>query len=144
MKILKFIPFLLAFLFIAASCNKQKQIQKNLYKKEGKWNITTYTITEFENNVQVGKESYGNVGYYVFNKNGTGVLTITFDGDVETHPFAWTNTEKEITMLMDGSYTVIYKILNESKKSMELEYTDIYSSGGTNYKGVNVVKLDKQ
>jgi hypothetical protein len=143
MKNLKFIPFLMVIFLLATSCSKEKKIEKNLYKKEGKWNITTFTYSEFENNVLVDKETYGNVGSFVFNKNKTGIMTTNFDGDVYSEAFTWTNSENEITII-SGNDAIIFKIISESKKSMELEFTDSYSYDGVSYKDVTTLKLDKE
>jgi hypothetical protein len=137
MKNLKFLPIIMALFFIAASCSKEKQIERRLTSKDGKWNISSYSYTEYVNDVQVGATtSLSNVGTMEFKSGGSGVITFSIPGEpVETSNFTWSNSSDQITVTSDGE-TSIMKILEQSKKEMKLEQTYTYTFGGTNYKDV--------
>lgn len=144
MKNLKFVPLLMAVLFVVASCSKEKQIERRLTKKDGKWNISSWSYTSYENDVQDGATtSLSNVGTMEFKSDGTGVITFTIPGEpVETNTFTWTNSSDDITVTSDGEVSIM-KVLEQSKKEMKLEQTETYSMAGVNYKDVYVWTIAK-
>jgi hypothetical protein len=94
-------------------------------RKEGKWNVDTYDYKYYYNNTFFPNESYtySAAGNFVFEKNGTYVWTTTMDGDTDVSTGTWENTEDELT-LVQNSFSLKFKILEESKKEMKLEYTE--------------------
>lgn len=143
MKKLKFLPLIALLLFVSASCNKQKQLEKTLFKKNGTWNINTFTYTGYEDNVLYYNETFSNAGTFVFAENGTGTATFTIDGDTDVNAFTWTNTEDKITIVIDGD-AIIFDVKDQSKSTMELENTDSYTDMGISYRDVTNMKLEKK
>ncbi|MDF3029194.1 MAG: hypothetical protein K0S23_3501 [Fluviicola sp.] len=106
-------------------CSKEKRIERHLVRKEGKWNVDTYDYKYYYNNTFYPNESftYSAAGNFVFEKNGTYVWTTIMDGDTDVSAGTWENTADELT-LVQNSFALKFKILEESKKEMKLEYTD--------------------
>lgn len=88
-----------------SSCKKENQINKNLWKGDGTWNIDvsdfkkTSTFYDDDN-----YENYGtNTGTIKFNKDGTGV--VTHPG--YTSSITYSNTDKLLTIIfvdVDGTF----------------------------------------
>lgn len=119
---------LFAVLLIGLSaCSKEKRIEKQLIKKDGKWKITSIDYKYYQNNVLGSSENYPNAGTIEFDKKGTCVLTITLSGSPEAVAGTWTNSEDNITITANGE-TTIMKITDGPKKGkMTLEETDYYN-----------------
>ncbi|MCO5259822.1 MAG: hypothetical protein M9916_06730 [Crocinitomicaceae bacterium] len=126
------------------SCNKEKQINKNLWKGDGIWNIdtrdeqTTSTYFQEDNYTEYKK----NAGTIEFKKDGTG----TYKDAEYSYPITYTNTDKSLTMSFideDGNVSES-EILNfdvEWKKNqLELKsYTvTTYNTGNGSGGTVNV------
>lgn len=108
-----------------SSCSKEKRIERHLVRKEGKWNVDTYDYKYYYNSTYYPNDSYtySSAGNFVFEKNGTYIWTTIMDGDTDASTGTWTNTADEIT-LVQNSFSLKFKILEESKKEMKLEYTE--------------------
>lgn len=135
--------FLFAFLAIGlTSCSKEKQVERQLIKKDGKWNIKSVNYKYYVGSEQQAAESYPAAGTMEFKKGGSYMLNISFGGGVyETSSGTWTNTEDKITVIADGEATVL-KITDGPKKGkMVLEQTD--SSPSTNEKEVYTFNLER-
>ncbi len=104
-------------------CSKEKRIERHLYSKSGKWNNTLYDYKYYYNGSQEGSIVYQNAGYIEFEKNGTYTWVFTADGSTDASTGTWSNTEKELIMTESG-ITTVFKILEESRKEMKLEYTE--------------------
>jgi len=107
--------FSFLFLFVVA-CSKEKRIENHLYKQGGVWYINSWTESGSENGVESYNYTYSNPGTFVFEKNGTGILTI--DGDIMA--FFWSNTKDQLTIAVD-SEGLVFDIIEESRKKMELK-----------------------
>lgn len=98
-KTIKILTIGLLFIGMTAvvGCKKEDQINKNLWKKGGVWNIERY-----ENNYSYGgySDSYViiNAGTYEFKKDGTGKLTFIENGEVYTNLFKYENTENTLKL----------------------------------------------
>jgi hypothetical protein len=110
-----------------AGCSKEKRIERHLYRKDGKWNNTLYEYKYIEGGSVTYSEVYANAGYIEFDKNGSYVWTFISDGDSDVEAGTWTNTEDQLTMI-SNSVALQFKILEESKKEMKLEYTEYNGS----------------
>jgi hypothetical protein len=143
MKLVKFIPRISILFFLIISCNKEKQIQNCLSKNNGSWNIKAWTVSEFEDNVLKNNLTYTNFGSFVFNKDKSGLMKITVNGNPEVHPFKWLNSKETLTLIMDGNLGIEYKILGKGKKYMKLEYSITYSENDISYREERVVELNK-
>lgn len=121
-KLLLVLPF---FVLVFTACSKEKRIERHLVRKEGKWNVSTYDYKYYYNNTFYPNESYTytGAGNFVFEKNGTYIWTTIMDGDTDISTGTWENTADELT-LVQNSFALKFKILEESKKEMKLEYTE--------------------
>jgi hypothetical protein len=143
MKLIKFIPLSSILFLLVISCNKEIQIKNCLSKNNGNWNIKTWTVSEFEDNVLKNITTYTNFGSIVFNKDKSGSLKIIKNGTIEVYPFTWLNSKETLTLIMDGNVGIEYKILSKGRKYMKLEYSITYSENGISYREVRVVELIK-
>ncbi|WP_343637725.1 hypothetical protein [Fluviicola sp.] len=117
----------LAFVFAMglASCSKEKRIEKNLARKDGKWDVESYEYKYYYNGTYYPYDSftYTNAGSFVFEKNGTYTWTFIADGESDISTGTWSNSGDELTLVQNSS-TVKFKILEESKKKIKIEYTE--------------------
>lgn len=138
---------MMALLFIGAltlsSCKKEVQIEKNLWKGDGVWNIDVWdeqaTSTFFDDDNYT--EYKNNAGTIQFNKDGTGEYKI----QEQTIPMSYENTDKTLTIrFMDnGQVTEDEKQVFEmdwKKNKMDLKSftSDTYSTGDGQGGTVNV------
>lgn len=91
--------FLPAFLIFAAGCKKDKTIHKNLWDNGGKWLIEELVIVfdtyEDAEIIDTRTETYQQVGYLLFRKDGT-VDLVEYDYD-ESITYNYENTEATLT-----------------------------------------------
>ena len=118
-----FIVLLIGF----SSCSKEKRIEKQLIKKDGKWKITSVDYKYYQNNVLGSSENYPNAGTIEFDKKGTCVLTLTLSGSPETTAGTWTNSKDNITITANGGTSVMKITEGPKKGKMDLEETDYYN-----------------
>jgi len=130
--------FCFLFVFVAA-CSKEKRIENHLYKQGGVWYINSWTESGTENGIESYNYTYSNPGTFVFEKNGTGILTM--DGDIMA--FFWSNTKDQVTIVVD-SEGIVFDIIDESRKKMELKYTRKEVDAGSTYEDIITIKLDKK
>jgi hypothetical protein len=135
--------FLFAILFIGlASCSKEKRIERQLVKKDGKWKITSVDYKYYLENELQASQNFANAGTIEFSKKGTFIMTITSSGSPETSAGTWTNTEDKITIVTDGTASVL-KISNSSKKKkMDLEQVNYYNE--TSEQEVYIYHLERE
>lgn len=134
----KLLLLLSVFAIGFSSCSKEKRIEKHLYSKSGKWNNTLYDYKYYESGVLQSTDAYVNAGYIEFEKDGKYSWTFIQDGDASVENGTWSNTEDKIT-LISNSIALEFKILEESKKDMKIEYTEIDGSS----KEVYTLTLEK-
>lgn len=120
--------FVFVVLFIGlASCSKEKRIERQLVKKDGKWKITSVDYKYYVQNTLQASTNFSNAGTIEFNKKGSFVMTITLSGSPVTSGGTWTNSKDEITMTSDGTTTVLKILEGPKKDKMDLEQTDYYN-----------------
>ena len=142
MKMLTKVLFLFAVLFIGlSSCSKEKRIERQLIKKDGKWKITSIDYKYYLDNELNYSENYPNAGTIEFDKKGTCVLTITLSGSPEVSSGTWTNSEDNITITADGETTVMRIAEGPKKGKMDLEQTEYYND--TAEKEVYIYHLER-
>ncbi|TSJ39067.1 lipocalin family protein [Fluviicola chungangensis] len=123
----KILSLFLVLLIGLSACSKEKRIEKQLIKKDGKWKITSVDYKYYQNNVMESSMNFPNAGTIEFDKKGSFVMVITLNGSPQTVGGTWTNSEDEITIIADGGTTVM-KITDGPKKGkMTLEETDYYN-----------------
>lgn len=135
---------LLAVTLLLVACKKDAQIEKNLWKGDGIWNITSYTSSE--TSVPSGQSDFSytltNAGSITLKKDGSGIFKFEEDGDVEMTPFTYSNTTETLTMTIDGEVRIFE--MDWKKNKMTLSITENYSSGGTSYVYKEKMELSKQ
>lgn len=128
MKILTKFLFVFAVLFIGlASCSKEKRIERQLVKKDGKWKITSVDYKYYLDNTLQSSANFPNAGTIEFNKKGSFVMTITLSGSPQTTGGTWTNSKDAITIISDGNTSVLKIVDGPKKDKMNLEETDYYN-----------------
>lgn len=131
MKTLTKILLLTAILAVGlASCSKEKRIERQLIKKDGKWKITSVDYKYYVANTLQSSANFPNAGTIEFNKKGSYVMTITLSGSPETSGGTWTNGKDNITLISDGTTSVLKIMEGPKKGKMDLEETDYYNSTG--------------
>ncbi len=93
--------FLAAIIISASSCSKDKQLERTLYKSDGKWNVTSVTWTKVVQDstgqsVTMGTSTY--CGTFTFNKGGSGSYSFTIGADTYSSPFTWSVKDQKISL----------------------------------------------
>lgn len=131
---MKNINFLLiGLLFVGtvfvSSCSKETKIEKNLYKKDGEWNIESLAAKQTSTYApDVFDETFNNCGTFTFKKDGSGNFILTIDGDSETNTFSHSNTEDKLTLIINGE-TRVFDILEWEKDEMKIAITENFYEG---------------
>lgn len=125
----KLLLLLSVFAIGFSSCSKEKRIEKHLYSKSGKWNNTLYEYKYYQDGTLEGTTNYSNAGFIEFKENGTYVWTFAVNGNTDVSPGTWTNTDTQLS-LTEGGSTTVWQILEESKKTLKIEYTEINTEFG--------------
>lgn len=133
----KFLLILSVFAIALSSCSKEKKITRNITKKGGEWRVVSHTSKYYYNDTYDPDKSYvlaENQGSFTFDDNGevTQSFYYSVTGSMMTVKGAWTNTEDELTISMEGLYYQ-YKILAESKKGLRLEAQEVFGPEKTVY-----------
>jgi hypothetical protein len=85
MRILTKFLFVFAVLFIGlASCSKEKRIENQLVKKNGKWKVTSIDYKYYLNNELQQSTNFPNANTIKFSKKGSFVITITLSSSPQT------------------------------------------------------------
>lgn len=88
------------------ACKKDAKIERNLVKGDGVWDIETMTNKTTVNGAEVFNMTVPNYGTLTFRKEGQGTAKYTVAGNEDVYPFTYTNTEDQLTIVMDGSTEV--------------------------------------
>lgn len=137
----KLLLLLSVFAIGFSSCSKEKRIEKHLYSKSGKWNNTLYEYKYYQDGTLESTTNYTNAGFIEFKENGTYVWTFSADGNTDVSPGTWANTDTQLS-LTEGGSTTVWQILEESKKTLKIEYTEISTEFG-NEKEVYTLTFEK-
>ena len=133
----------LVFVMLTAACSKEKKIEKNLSSNDGAWNVASYTVVNYEDDVQVNTLTASNVGTMVFKSDGTGSSSFNYMGLVQNSTFTWTTTEEKLT-INDNGDIVVFDIIKQDKSILEIEGADTYEEGGINYRDEIKMTLEKK
>jgi len=142
MKKMIYLP-VLVFVMLTAACSKEKKIEKNLSSNDGAWNVASYTVVNYEDDVQVNTLTASNVGTMVFKSDGTGSSSFNYMGLVQNSTFTWTTTEEKLT-INDNGDIVVFDIIKQDKSILEIEGADTYEEGGINYRDEIKMTLEKK
>lgn len=127
-KITSIIAIALVAMLSFTSCSKEKQLEKRLVKKEGKWNLANYSEKYYEDGDLVGDYSFANAGTFTFEKDGKGSYVFNVAGSTDSGNFTWSNTENTITI-----DAMVYNIVENEKKSISFTVTESETIGGVTY-----------
>lgn len=131
MKTINLLSIILVFVGIGlfTSCKKETKIEKNLWNKGGEWNIERLDVKQVSTNPSDSyEETAYSYGSYTFNKDGSGSFTLTVDGGIETGTFTYSNTENQLTLIIDNSLRVFE--MDWSKNSLTISITENFTSSG--------------
>ncbi len=146
---MKKINYLLVVLFVAGmasltSCKKEKKIEKNLWNKGGEWNINSFTANQTSTYAPDNfNETVYNYGTYTFKKDGSGIYTITVDGNFESGTFTYSNTEDKLTFIINNQARV-FDIIEWEKTKIKITITEHFTSGGESITYTESMELKKK
>ncbi|HZH87340.1 MAG TPA: hypothetical protein VFD77_08480 [Brumimicrobium sp.] len=119
---MKNLLLILLLVFMAASCSKEKRIEKNLWKNGGEWNIDVFWFETKSNGLKIGITEI-DFGTIIFHENGTGLL-IFEDGQV-SNSFSYSITKDELTLVYDEGANPLKKGAMQWKKNdLRLEFEE--------------------
>lgn len=112
------------FLFIFASCSKEKRYEHKLSRKGGLW-----TIAEYKHQVENDSTSYSIAQEYSgtieFKENGTYIQNLIVNGTEIVETGSWTNTEFQLKFMPDGQNKRNLAFNTVSKKKIVAKSQDI-------------------
>jgi len=136
--------YLFAGTALFSSCSKEAKIEKNLWNNGGEWNVESLVSSQTSTNPADNfNETIFNYGTYTFKKDGSGIYTITVDGDFETGTFTYSNTEDKLTLIINNQARV-FDILEWEKDKMKISITENYISGGESITYIETLDLKKK
>ena len=98
---------------ILGSCKKENQIEKNLWKNGGDWDVKIYSSQYGSTNPSLYSYSTNflvDCGKFHFAKDGTGTGNIVENGVNTPFTFNYSNTETKLTLIFDNGSSYIYSI----------------------------------
>lgn len=135
----RIILFSLMAFSVLVSCSKEKRIEHHLSRKDGIWYINKLTEVDYKDGNQTEMYVGMNWGFFQFQKSGTG--TITTSGYIES--FNWSNTKDQLLLESDGT-TINFKIVEESRKFITLNYVENETVGSSIYTYDLTYELEKK
>lgn len=131
---MRFTQFLLVALLITGAgvlsgCKKELKIEKNLWKNGGEWNVERLDVTQVSTDPSDNfEETIYNYGTFYFNKDGSGSYRITVDRDVDTGTYTYSNTESQLTLIIENEARVFD--MDWEKNDITLSITEKNESDG--------------
>ncbi|MNE62467.1 hypothetical protein D3C87_285160 [compost metagenome] len=135
--------FLFAVLsLVLASCSKEKKLEQQLTRKDGKWNAKSVNYKYYVGSSVEEAGNYPATGAIEFKKGGSFFLNISFGaGAYLTSSGTWTNTKDQITIVADGQASVLKVISGPKKGKLVLEET--YADPASNEKETFTYNLER-
>lgn len=132
MKVFTKCLFVVSVLLIGlASCSKEKRVENQLTKKDGKWEIRSVEYRYYLNGSVQQSATYPATGTMEFKKKGSFILNaVVGTGLYLTSSGTWTNTENQITLLSDGQPSILEIKDGPKKGKMTLVETESYPDSG--------------
>ena len=126
------------------SCSKENRIEKNLWNKGGEWNIKTVSFRQTStNSLDNFNYAVSNAGTFVFQESGSGTITFTSAGFTEVVAFTYSNTEDNLTLIIDNEAS-IYD-LDWEKNELELTLNESsFSDDGDLVTVTEIFNLEKK
>jgi hypothetical protein len=138
------VSLLLTTTVVFTSCKKEARIEKNLSNKGGEWNIESLVASQTSTNpIDNSNETIYNYGTFTFKKDGTGSYTITVDGDFEAGTLTFSNTENELSLIINNQKRV-FDIVEWEKNKMKISITENFSSNGESISYTEILNLKKK
>ncbi|MFN3939222.1 MAG: hypothetical protein ACK4IY_01465 [Chitinophagales bacterium] len=118
-KLTRFI-FIPALVLVIASCSDQKQLEKNLTRQAGRWNIDNYKVTIATTDQPTEVLEYGDSGYMYFFDNGDGQWIDLKDPDETLFvEFEWEITEESKLLIEYNNEDFIFDfVVNEKDRQV--------------------------
>ncbi|MDD2411279.1 MAG: hypothetical protein RBS19_05360 [Bacteroidales bacterium] len=137
------IGFLFTGIALLTSCKKETTIERNLWKNGGVWNIESLFVKQTSTNVSDNfNETIYNYGTFTFRKDGSGIVVITVDGDVETEVFTYSNTKDKLTLIYGNEGRVFD--MDWRKNDLTLSITDNFTSDDLSFTYSEIYRLKKK
>lgn len=92
-------------LFFLISCEKEKQINKNLWNASGTWNINKIELDD--PSVLPMKLEMRDAGEFHFFEDGTGDIKLNVYGQKFSEEFTYSHTETTLTLMGTGNNMII-------------------------------------
>jgi hypothetical protein len=130
--------------FLFTDCSKDKKIERNLYKKEGVWNISSVTwthVVQGTSGQSVTTGTTADAGTFTFDKGGSGSYNFIVNGTTYSQSFSWSVSNENISLTkvsqtfdLSGNFNQLAVAISgtqSDKKKMELQGSEThqYSSG---------------
>ena len=128
---------------VLAACNKEKQLEKTVTKKDGVWDISTVdwelvkVVGFVSQTVNVGTST--NAGTFTFNESGSGSYDFTVNDTTFIGDFSWTNDEDSIYLnkvsvtfnpitFESEQHVVAYSAAKVGKNELEMTGGDVLNT----------------
>lgn len=125
MKKIRFFSFLTLSAIVLLSCSKDKQLNKWLERKDGKWKISVYDVVEYENGEQVDHDTANDAGTFIFD-DGDVTISLAYDNAVSSYNGHYTASAQIISYEVNGT-TQVLNIDKSSKERLELSTSETYT-----------------
>jgi hypothetical protein len=142
------VSFLLTVLLVTTaaltSCKKESRIEKNLWNKGGEWNIeSVQSVQVSTNSADNFEETVYDYGTFEFEKDGSGNYEITVNGSNDTGTFTYSNSEDELTLIIDNQAR-IFEITEWEKNEMTISIVENFTSSGESITYTETLSLKKK
>jgi hypothetical protein len=126
MKVFTKISVVVSVLLIGlASCSKEKRVENQLTKKDGKWDVNSVEYRYYLGGSVQESATYPATGSMQFKKNGSFFMNIVIGAGFSlTSSGTWTNTEDQINLLSNGQASIIE--IKEGPKKDKLVLVENY------------------
>lgn len=155
---MKHIYLIIIGTILLAACSKEKQLEKTITKKDGKWNITSvdWVLEDiFIKNDSLSEQfnigTATNAGSFTFEDDGSGSYDFTVFNTVFSGIFSWvandegnvflTHVEQTIGPNTTTQYLVSYTALKVSKNEMEMAGSITQSSTNSQTTDMQAIKI---
>lgn len=136
--IMKKILFIVLTVLVFTGCSKEEKIEKNLWKKGGEWNVSSWTSwNDGTKTEHIGADVLS--VSFSFNKDNEATVVINGDsGDTYTYKMKYYNTENQLKLIdiIDSEtgeieYPSIFYSMEWKKDYLDLRTTGGFTGGDT-------------
>lgn len=135
---MKKILFIVLTVLVFTGCSKEEKIEKNLWKKGGEWNVSSWTSwNDGTKTEHIGADVLS--VSFSFNKDNEATVVINGDsGDTYTYKMKYYNTENQLKLIdiIDSEtgeieYPSIFYSMEWKKDYLDLRTTGGFTGGDT-------------